>query len=49
MQGYYGGLVCILMHVIPSQSIGHNYQLITQNGELITTQLSEILLATEEV
>jgi len=50
MQGAYGGLVVILMYGLGSGGPDiEEFNLLTQDGMIITTQLSQELLATEEV
>ena len=50
MQGAYGGLIVVLMYGLRSGGPDvEEFNLLTQNDLIITTQLSEELLATEEV
>ena len=50
MQGAYGGVICILMYGVNSGGPDVNeFYLLTQDNIIITTQLSQELLATEEV
>ena len=47
MQGVYGGLGCILTYAPPQAADEQEFALLTQDNLLITTQLSENILATE--
>lgn len=50
MQGAYGGLIVVLIYGLSSGGPDvEEFNLLTQNDLIITTQLSQELLATEEV
>jgi hypothetical protein len=49
MQGAYGGLICILMYGAGEAAIEEEFALITQDNLFILTDLSQDILATEEV
>ena len=49
MQGAYGGLICILMYGTGEGAIEQEFAIITQDNLFILTDLSQDILATEEV
>lgn len=47
MQGFYGGLIIILLYGVSEKNIEQDF-LVTNNGDPILTNLGQMLLVTEE-